>query len=1065
MRPYTCANMPHTTLITGDLAALEDELAAAVSAARSEGDVLSPVTVLIGNVLLRPYLRRMLARRGVPLLNVRFLRPNELAQDLSRTGAASGKQRLPAAADKLLVQEIAAEAVGYFEVVAGRDGFSEALHRLFREIELGGFDAEGFAAAVAGRGARADELARLYARYRERRAPFASIADDYAAALTHAPSSPLLVYGLWRPAMLQWRLVEHWARTAGATIMLPSSDLDPDDAHAALRERVLALPGAIHREAAVGDAAALAHRVFRAPDPAWAATSSPQTALINAPDTVREIWEAARTCLRWADEGIRFHEMAVVYRHREPYRALIDEIFGEAGIDTYLHDGRLLSTHPLGRRLLMLLSLAETHEAFARAPVMEFLAETALPEATHDRIKSFRPAEWETYTRQAGVVEGIDQWLERLERLASEMVERSKDERVSFLAAKAPRIREFASFVAEFHAALAQRPGDAPWVDHLAFLRGLCETYADGTAPLLDALDDLKALAAVRDPVPFAVFARAVRDDLASRDTSRVLNEPVRLFGRVGVAVIDASSLRHLRFRAVCLVGVSERAWPPPSRPDPLLLEGERAAINIAAAGVELPLRTEPDEETLGFWLALQSAQEHLSVSYARADAGRSGRHLPSYFYRAVVEALEGRTTMPLDALDASPHVTRFEAGRLASRDPGDSLSESEYDRGLIRAANDDGMRGAIEVIETLTPSFARARIARTQRRWLRELTPYDGLMAAPAAIDAARARSPFAQNRAVSPSRLETYATCPYQFFLRYTLGVEPVEEPEKIERIDHLQRGSLIHEILQNFLERLGRDDPPRAERRAEHLRILQEVADDAGADRVRRGVTGRALVWRMDKKAIDEDLARWYDEEVKASAGSLLRPGAFEARFGPVMAGFGRTDDHLFLDEPLTLTSASGRQIRVQGRIDRIDFDDARTRFKVIDYKTGKSRPAKTERLHGGESLQLPIYLYAAAEMLGLPPEAGHTEYFFASSAGNFSRHGFSGAAVEREMAPGFGQALDTIAEGADSGYFAPRPGGQCRYCDFRSVCDVAIDPIMKRKQDDPRRAAYAAMKELP
>lgn len=1070
MRAYTCANMPHTTLVTGDLSSLEDELTAAVGALRAAGDPLAPVTVLVGHVLLRPYLRRLLARRGVPLLNVRFLRPNELASDLAKARShdgASPSPRLSAAADRLLVREIAEEAQGYFEVVAGREGFAKALHRLFREIELGGFTPEGFTATAASHGAKQAELARLYARYRERRGGFASIAEEYASALAQTPETPLLVYGLWQPAMLQWRLIEHWARTAGATVFLPSSGLDADEAHEEIRRRLLALPGATQRDVSHRDAPTLAERIFRAPsgDPP---AGTPATTLTNAPDTVREIWEAARACLRWAGEGIRFHEMAIVYKHREPYRALIDEIFSEAGIDTYLHDGRLLSAHPLGRRLLMLLSLAEQHETFERVPVMEFLAETLLPRETRDRLPPFRPAEWETYTRQAGVVEGIAQWRQRLDRLANEMAERAQDERFAFLASREPRIREFAAFIDEFHGALAARPDVATWDEHLAFLRGLCERYADGTQPLLDALSDLKTLAAVRDPVPFTTFADAVRDDLASRDASRVLNEPVRLFGRVGVAVIDASSLRHLRFRAVCLVGVSERSWPPPLRPDPLLLEDERASINQGAggqgAGGELPLRTEPDDEALAFWLALQSAQEHLSVSYARADAGRSGRHLPSYFYRAVVEALEGRGAMALDELDASPHVTRFEAGRLASRDLSQSLSQAEYDRGLIRAANEDDLRGAIEAIEQLSPSFASARVARSHRR-SHALTAYDGLMLSAAAIEAARARSPFSQGKAVSPSRLETYASCAYQYFLRNTLGIEPVEEPERIERIDHLQKGSLIHDILQTFLERIA-GDPPSPERRADHLRILQEVADEAGADRVARGVTGRALVWRMDKKAIDEDLARWYDEEVKALAGTTLRPRAFEARFGPVMQGFGRTDPNLYLEDPLELRTPSGRVIRVQGRIDRIDVDAANTKFKVIDYKTGKSRPGRNERLHGGESLQLPIYLHAAAEMLGLPPEAGHTEYFYASSAANFSRHGFSGTQVQEEMAAGFWQTLDTIAAGADSGYFVPEPGKpRCNWCDYRAVCDVSIDRIMKAKQDDPRRSAYAAMKDLP
>ena len=52
----------------------------------------------------------------------------------------------------------------------------------------------------------------------------------------------------------------------------------------------------------------------------FAANPTPATAddtvhLVSAPDPSREVREAVRACLRWASEGIGFHEMAVVYRN------------------------------------------------------------------------------------------------------------------------------------------------------------------------------------------------------------------------------------------------------------------------------------------------------------------------------------------------------------------------------------------------------------------------------------------------------------------------------------------------------------------------------------------------------------------------------------------------------------------------------------------------------------------------------------------------------------------------------------------------------------------------------
>jgi RecB family exonuclease len=341
-------------------------------------------------------------------------------------------------------------------------------------------------------------------------------------------------------------------------------------------------------------------------------------------------------------------------------------------------------------------------------------------------------------------------------------------------------------------------------------------------------------------------------------------------------------------------------------------------------------------------------------------------------------------------------------------------------------------------------------------------LTPFDGVMTSSGSIDAATARSPFAGGVAVSASRLETYAACPYRYFLRYGLGIEPVEEPEAVERMDHLQRGTLIHEILQRFLTRIGRDDPPRAERRDEHLRILMEIAQECGDERVARGVTGRPLIWAMDKRAIDEDLDRWYGYEVRVAQTGML-PGAFEARFGKLAYGYGEEDAQLSTDEPLAI-DVDGRTVSVLGRIDRIDWDDEKTRFRVVDYKTGKYGKKRDSVFERGEALQLPLYLRAAARMLGIDPDNGEAQYFYATSRGDFKRHNVTGARLA-QLSAELESILATIAGGVDRGYFAPNPEhGHCTFCEYKDICDARIIGIMRRKAADARGAAYRALEAI-
>ena len=410
------ATMPPTEIVTGDVAGLEDAFADAVLKARTP-DPLAPVTVLVGHVLLRPHLRRMLAARGIAHLDLRFVQAQELAEQLAAGGVDAGKPRLSPAARRMLVRETAAGAGGYFERVAGREGFADALGRLLRELELGGVSAADFQQAIEARVAEDEgnesklrELSRLYAAFEERRSAFLAAPDFLGAADALRFEGALLVYGLWeKPGDVVLGLVERVAAVAPVTVFLPRADASDGDATAAVRERLLAAAGASERAIERTRDDALAGRLFGVADDAPAHAGAPDIALVSAPDTVREVWEAARACLRWAEQGVRFHEMAVVYRNRDPYAALVDEIFREAGIETYLHDGRPVASHPVGRRLLALIKLAEDGD-FPRAGVMEFLTETRVSREVREAYTPFRPSEWEGFTREAGIIAGKEQW-------------------------------------------------------------------------------------------------------------------------------------------------------------------------------------------------------------------------------------------------------------------------------------------------------------------------------------------------------------------------------------------------------------------------------------------------------------------------------------------------------------------------------------------------------------------------------------------------------------------------------------------------------------------------------
>ena len=83
-----------------------------------------------------------------------------------------------------------------------------------------------------------------------------------------------------------------------------------------------------------------------------------------------------------------------------------------------------IAERPLGRRMLALLDLVDS--PLRRRDVLAFLTDGWLLKETRERYGNAPIGQWESATRRAGVVEGLDQWRARLGGL----IEREHEESI-----------------------------------------------------------------------------------------------------------------------------------------------------------------------------------------------------------------------------------------------------------------------------------------------------------------------------------------------------------------------------------------------------------------------------------------------------------------------------------------------------------------------------------------------------------------------------------------------------------------------------------------------------------
>ena len=108
-------------------------------------------------------------------------------------------------------------------------------------------------------------------------------------------------------------------------------------------------------------------------------------------------------------------------------------------------------------------------------------------------------------------------------------------------------------------------------------------------------------------------------------------------------------------------------------------------------------------------------------------------------------------------------------------------------------------------------------------------LSPWDGLLGP----DITRVAAIGTRDYPISPSALETWATCPYKFFLSRILAIAAPPEEEEDE-MSASERGSLVHKILERFVREGNQTDTD-----------LLDLAETEFAIAEERGVTGYPLL----------------------------------------------------------------------------------------------------------------------------------------------------------------------------------------------------------------------------
>ena len=961
---------------------------------------LERINVLHGSALQRVSAQRMLAEaNGGVLAAVYGFTPVDLAQAAGRLGDAPERrtrQTWPAGADLA------------------------TLRRVLRGLSLSKLDADAPGAASALLGTLTDlreaalspddlpegDLRTVFSAWAEIVRGCADRTSHYEDAVgPGTPDSafrealgdaPLIVSGMYDLTRIQRLLLGRLSQAAEVRMLLVAPSDDP----ASPPRRTLA---ALRREL---NARVIASGLAPAP--------LASDRYFSVGDPTAEADEIASRILQLGREGVGFQRIAVLHQQGAPGDDRICAALERAGVPSWRIGGRQLAQTPVGHAALRLARFLLDPERVERSELLDWLSHRALRARPLGIARN--PARWERIALEAGLTRGL---LEMGARLEGWIESEQSDE--------AGELSELVGVLCERSRALAA-----------------CDSWDEAAETLLETLDDYfdeqsgepELWAAVRDTFGQLRANDGLDGDWSAEDGlsalnrafgSRVVRDPRRLIGGVNVGAATGPA-RGIGYEAVFVAGVAERVFPAVGRQDPLLGDDARAAINARIPDALALQRDRAESDRHAWALARRAAGRQFTASWSRRSSAVGGPARPSSLI--LESADEQLATASESALSESGRIGRIDTSivnatpseaEIAADDWSavlDAPDARSFDLALLIAPGVDA--GAL--LPQVWPQAAHAEQARRQRN-ADGFTEFDGLLAAEVASEDWR---PL--GRVWTATALETYATCPYRFYLRYIVGVRAEAESEQPDRQQRRAQERLIRRILSSWA------------REYEHFKAdltWFEYADSPSylnttARRILDSAEGSgALGPSAGVSAMRTEMLRDLDR--------ARRREATEAREGwrPLAVNVG------FDDAPIRVVGE--RTLRLRGMIDRVDVH-AGGRQRALSFFAGRTLPDVRGFVNGSSFLS--VASLSGLSQRGIAIREVEVEHRSVTSRGNFESQTLKGESLTTHDGQRLRDALALIADGLESANFIAYPGHplrerpNCARCAFESCCTADI-----------------------
>jgi len=659
--------------------------------------------------------------------------------------------------------------------------------------------------------------------------------------------------------------------------------------------------------------------------PAWLIRAGDAEAEVNAlADIIRQKHE---------QEQLPWHRMGITFPDMETYAPLIRRVFGQRGIPFNLSTGYALDKSPLAATIMNMLDIIA--QGFPADETLSLMQSPFMESGLKGNVRAF--FKQLTERRITHLEKGWEKRLPATEDDLGEIIQNIRD------------------FLKPFYAFGLQARTADQWQRDLRRLladSGVLGWYKRVNRSLTGREAQEREFRAYNrfmkllEPFFWSLKNILKSGEITYKDLTARLKQSLSQatynlteWPDAGVQIMPRLEILAVECPVLFLGGLVEGTFPRAHVSDIFFNDPVREQLGLTASEELL------DQDRFLFYQLIQSPRRALYLSYP-AYSGESAL-VPSNFIDELKRHRKLTEITPDDNSLPEKNLAEQLALSLQARNWEEAYEHSR------RALSASGLPGA-----SLVELLRRIRVTANRQGRHIPFGPYEGILSYDARI-----KTPPPDVWSIT--LLEQYAACPMQYWLEHILKLE--DWPEFIEGINALEKGTALHEILQQFYWEFSRKS--KENRDIAQLKIrLKKIARD-----VFESLPVSGFLWELEKErylGVPGEPPRpgilevFLEKDVEILEDRKMTPRYLEWSFGMPLSD--HNDIHS-TEEPLEL-QLGAHTIRIRGKIDRVDSNDTGD-LCFYDYKTGYVPPrmAMLHAIRDGYGFQLPVYWLALNRLL--------------------------------------------------------------------------------------------------